>query len=202
MIPEELKAPIMTFIERACEIPNLKRVVLFGSTLEGDMSKKSDIDLALFCDTKHNPELGKEAKIAKDIAYEIEDRYNVNYPFSFVFISTQNLGYTDSHFLHQLENEGLTIWQKEPIISTKDKHPDLEAYFLISYSTKELTQNQKVNLMRGLYGYNKKQKKGLADKYEAKISQGTLLVPGNALEDFKKLFNKVKAKYRLIKIWL
>jgi len=94
MIVEEFKLPLMDFVERADEIPNLLSVVLFGSVVKGDVSKKSDIDILLLFDADHNPELGKEAEIARKIASEISVKHDLKHPFS----------------LHSLTRGVLRIW--------------------------------------------------------------------------------------------
>ena len=83
MIDEKLRQPIIDFVDRAGEIPNLIGVVLFGSAVTGNISKKSDIDLLLVFDTDHNPEVGEEAKIAREIASNISIKHDLPYPFSF-----------------------------------------------------------------------------------------------------------------------
>ena len=76
---------IIEFCKRSKKIPNLVGVVLFGSALEGKLTKKSDIDLGLVFNCKHNPEVGKEMKITKKFATKIEEKYKLENPFSFVF---------------------------------------------------------------------------------------------------------------------
>ena len=84
MIPEKLKLPIIDFVSRAKEIPNLKVVVLFGSAVMGEFHKKSDIDLLLLFDTKHNPEIGKEGETAHKIASDVLSAHYLPNSFSFV----------------------------------------------------------------------------------------------------------------------
>ena len=62
-ILENLKRAIIDFINEADKIPNLKYVVLFGSILKGEISKKSDIELLMLFDAEYNPEVGKEMDI-------------------------------------------------------------------------------------------------------------------------------------------
>ena len=71
MIPEELKLPLIDFADKISKMPNLIGVILFGSAVTGDMSKKSDVDLLLVFDTDHDPEMGKEAEIVQEISSDI-----------------------------------------------------------------------------------------------------------------------------------
>ena len=87
MIPEALKLPLIEFTDKANKIPNLVAVIVFGSAVTGDLSKKSDIDLLLVFDTDHNPEVGTEAKIAHEITSNISVKFDLMYPFSFVFLN-------------------------------------------------------------------------------------------------------------------
>jgi hypothetical protein len=41
MIPEQLRPPLIDFVSRAEEIPNLRAAVIFGSAIKGDFNKKS-----------------------------------------------------------------------------------------------------------------------------------------------------------------
>jgi len=40
MIPKKLRLPLMDFADNASKIPNLVGVILFGSAVTGDISKK------------------------------------------------------------------------------------------------------------------------------------------------------------------
>ena len=85
MIEERFKLPVIDFVSRADEIPNLVGVVLYGSAVTGDISKKSDIDLLLLFDCDHDPELGREASIAHGISSDVSLKHDLAFPLSFVF---------------------------------------------------------------------------------------------------------------------
>ncbi|MCU0290309.1 MAG: nucleotidyltransferase domain-containing protein, partial [Acidobacteria bacterium] len=86
-IYEPFKVPLIDFIEKARSIPNLIGVILFGSAVTGDVSKKSDIDLLLVTQSDHNPELGEESVAAHRITSEISKKYDLEHPFSLTFFN-------------------------------------------------------------------------------------------------------------------
>lgn len=201
MIEEKFKKPLMDFVDRANEIPNLVGVILFGSVATGDVSKKSDIDLLLVFDCEHNPELGKESKIAVKIASDISQKYDMVHSFSFVMVNQRKMEEIEPDFLWNVSKEGILIRAKPEEIISKKPLPSLEPFILISYSTKELSQKNKRSLLRRLFGYNKNGT-GLIDKKKEKLGPGTLLVRAEKLEKLKNIFDTYEVKdYRVKKIW-
>ena len=199
----KMKAAIIDFVSKAHEIPYLESVILFGSILEGDVNKKSDIDLLLVFDCSHNPEIGEESKRAIKISGDITYRYRIENNFSFVVINKKNIGNTDEGFLKKVEQEGLVIWNKGGFFK---KHPGLRGHKLIRYSTKNLDQNTKKTIERRLYGYEvltkqkgkvyKVKKQGLINQYGRKIAPGTILVPVKISTNICKLLDKHNVKYQ------
>lgn len=197
MIPENLKLPLIDFADNVSKIPNLVGVILFGSVVTGDMSKKSDIDILLVFDTNHNPEIGKEAKLAHEIASNISTKYDLLYPFSFVFINKRNMGEVESDFLWNVVKEGVVIWGKPQDILMKTPHPSLEPLMLIRYSVKELNEKNKRKLLRWLYT----SKKRIIGKGKERLGPGVLLIKAEKFEDIKKVFDKLNVKYSIKKFW-
>jgi predicted nucleotidyltransferase len=197
MIEKRFKQPIIDFIDRADEIPNLVGVVLFGSVVTGDISKKSDIDLLLVFDTDHNPEIGKEAKIAREIASNISIKYDLPYPFSFVFINKRNMKEIEPDFLWNVCKEGILIWGKPEDILMKSPHPSLEPMMLIRYSVKDLNEKDKRRLLRTLYASKKK----LINKKSERLGPGTILTNARKFDKFKEVLDRFNVKYSVKKIW-
>jgi predicted nucleotidyltransferase len=197
MIEERFKQPIIDFIDRADKIPNLIGVVLFGSVVTGDISKKSDIDLLLVFDTDHNPEIGKEAKIAREIASNISIKYDLPYPFSFVFINKRNMKEIEPDFLWNVCKEGILIWGKPEDILMKSPHPSLEPMMLIRYSVKDLNEKDKRRLLRTLYASKKK----LINKKSERLGPGTILTNARKFDKFKEVLDRFNVKYSVKKIW-
>ena len=197
MIEKRFKQPIIDFIDRVDEIPNVVGVVLFGSAVTGDVSKKSDIDLLLVFDADHNPEIGKEAKIAREIASDISIKYDLPYPLSFVFVNKRNMKEIEPDFLWNVCKEGILIWGKPADILMKTPHPSLEPFVLIRYSVKDLNEKDKRRLLRILYTSKKK----LIDKRNERLGPGTILIKSRKFDKIKEILDEFNVKYSVKKIW-
>ena len=197
MIPEKLKLPLIDFVDKANTIPNLVGIIAFGSVVTGDISKKSDIDLLLVFNVNHDPEVGKEAKVAHEIASHISIKYDLPYPFSFVFVNKANMKDTESDFLWNVTKEGVIIWGKPQDILMKEPHPTLEPLVLVRYSVKELNGKNRRKLLRWLYSSKKK----IIDKKNEKLGPGVLLIKARKFEEIKKIFDKFDVKYSIKKFW-
>lgn len=210
-IPEELKNPIIDFVNEADRIPNLKYVILFGSIPKGEVSKKSDIDLFMLFDTDHNPEVGKEMDTCLQISSKISQKYNLSYSFSFVMKNLNDPNDVDTDFLWAISKEGTIIWGMPDAELLREPGKNLEPKSLITYSTKGLGSKEKSAIQRGLFGYRfsqivkdksyQSEKKGLIEKKEYKIGDGVFLVPSNMEEKIVEILRKNKAKYKTTKVW-
>lgn len=197
MIVEEFKLPLMDFVERADEIPNLLSVVLFGSVVKGDVSKKSDIDILLLFDADHNPELGKEAEIARKIASEISVKHDLKHPFSFTFVNQRSIEDMDPDFLWNVVREGVLIWNRLEDEVMKEPHPFLEPMVLVKYTTRDLEEKNKRKLLRKLYS----SKKRLINKDKERLGQGVLLTSAAKFDELKDLLDAIGVSYSVKKIW-
>lgn len=197
MIVEEFKLPLMDFVERADEIPNLLSVVLFGSVVKGDVSKKSDIDILLLFDADHNPELGKEAEIARKIASEISVKHDLKHPFSFTFVNQRSIEDMDPDFLWNVVREGVLIWNRLEDELMKEPHPFLEPMVLVKYTTRDLEEKNKRKLLRKLYS----SKKRLINKDKERLGQGVLLTSAAKFDELKDLLDAIGVSYSVKKIW-
>ena len=197
MIPEEIKLPLIDFADKISKMPDLIGVIIFGSVVTGDMSKKSDVDILLVFDTDHDPEMGKEAKIVQNIASGISAKYDMVYPFSFVFVNKKNIGEVESDFLWNVVKEGVVIWGKPQDILMKAPHPSLEPLMLIRYSVKELNERDKRKILRWLYT----SKKRIIEESKEKWGPGVLLIKASKFEEIKKIFDEFNVKYSVKKFW-
>jgi len=197
MIPEDLKLPLIDFADKVSKIPDLKGIILFGSVVTGDMSKKSDIDILLIFDTESDPETGREAKLIQKTASEISRKHDLSYPFSFVFINKRNIGEVESDFLWNVTNEGVVIWGKPQDILMKTPHPSLEPMILIRYSVKQLNEKNKRKLLRWLYT----SKKNIIDESKEKWGPGVLLIKSKKYDEIKSIFDDFNVKYSVKKFW-
>jgi predicted nucleotidyltransferase len=197
MIDERFKPPIIDFIDRAKEIPNLVGIVLFGSAVTGDISKKSDIDLLLIFDSDHNPEIGMESEIAHRIASDISLKRDLTHPFSFVFVNQRNMKEIELDFLWNVVRDGILIWGRAEDVIMKRDHPSLEPMVIIRYSMKELSEKDKRRLLRYLYS----SKRSMVDKKTERLGPGTLLLKAEKFDGVKDVLDSFGIRYSVRKIW-
>ena len=133
MIPEKLKLPIIDFVSRAKDIPNLEIVILFGSAVKNEFHKKSDIDLLLLFNSKQNPEIGEEGKKAHEIASEVLSKHSIPHSFSFV-MENMNDPHLDTEFLRTIANEGIIIWALPETKILKRSKQYMKPATIFSYS--------------------------------------------------------------------
>lgn len=210
-IPLEVKSAIFDMVYRADEIPNLQMAILFGSTIDGTFGKKSDIDVALFFETDHNPELGKELKIAQKIAGEICGKYNLPHSFAFVCINLKGIEQNEIDFLQTINQNGMIIWQKHNLLIGKSIRKHLIPYSLVIYSFKGLSPASRSRLYRFINGYKvrttKKGKKYINEKpgiladEGISIGKGAFLIPQKRLSLIEETFRNIGAKYHIIQIY-
>jgi len=212
MIPDELMLPIMEFIRRANEIPNLKGAVLFGSAVDGTMTKKSDIDVLLLFNTDHNPELGDEMKAALNLSGYIAKKFDLPYSFSFVAKNLNDPKDVEPDFLWRVAEKGILIWGKPDLSIMKEAHPSLEAMALVKFSLEGLPGKNRASIRRGLYGYKVEktvkgktyasQKGGLVGRKDYRLTAGVVVVPASLLDQISEILKKNGAKFKITKIWV
>jgi predicted nucleotidyltransferase len=196
-IYEKFKEPLINFVERANEIPNLIGVVLFGSAITGDVSKKSDIDLLLVTKSPSNPEIGKESKIAHSITSEISKKLNLEQSFSITFYNL-NQKDIEPDFLWEVEKEGIVIWTKPELILNINLEENLKPKLICSYSLKGLKEKDKRALIRKLY-----ESKSKIIKEKEKIAPGVFIIDAAKEPLIENLFKKFNLKdYSIKKVWL
>jgi len=198
MIEEKLKRPIIDFIDNANRIPNLVGVVLFGSAVTGEISKKSDIDMLLIFDTDHNPEVGEEARIAQKIATEISMKHDLVHPFSFVIVNKRSLEKLDPDFLWNVCKDGIMIWGRPEDILVEKDIPFLKPMVLVRYSISGLSDKDKRRFLRSLYS----SKKRLIDKDTEKVGPGTLLLDAKKFDELRDVLDRFNVKYSMKRIWM
>ena len=196
-IYEEFKEPLINFVEKANEIPNLLGVILFGSAITGDVSKKSDIDLLLVTKSPSNPETGKESEIAHSIASEISKNFSLEHSFSITFYNL-NQKDVEPDFLWEVEKEGIVIWAKPELILNIDIDKILKPKLICSYSLKGLKEKDKRALIRKLY-----ESKSKLIKEKEKIAPGVFIIDAEKEPLIENLFKKFNLKnYSIKKVWI
>lgn len=209
MIPEKFQPIITDFVNNAEKIPNLVSAILYGSIVKGEMHKKSDIDILLLFDTDHNPELGRESKVAHQISAEVMKKHSSPNPISLVFSNLNDIEPNELDFIWNTAKEGVIIWGKPNLAMLKLKDV-LEPKLLITYSTKGLERKEKVALHRALYGYRSKsvvngklyvtKKEGIVKK-EEKLGLNTVIVSAEKADAITNILEKFRVKYSIRKVW-
>lgn len=207
---KQMKAALVDFLLRAHQIPHLEKIVLFGSLLESDVNKKSDIDLLLIFDTEGSPETGIELETATKTGIEVLKSYSIENSFSFVVVNIQRPSKTDKDFLIEIAGKGTIVWEKGGFDFLK-KHREVKAQTLFTYSTRDLDPKQRVTLYRKLYGYKATTKQkgkeyrvessGIVGRYGQKIGANAFLVDSkNAekVEEVLKEYDLVFTKRQLL----
>lgn len=196
-IYDEFKQPLINFVERANEIPNLVGVILFGSTIKGDISKKSDIDLLLVTKSPSNPEIGNESRISHSITSEISKKFNLEHSFSITFY---NLNQKDMEpdFLWEVEKEGIVIWAKPASILNINLKENLKPKLICSYSLKGLNGKNRRAIIRKLY-----ESKSKIIEEKEKIAPGVFIIDAEKEPLIDNLFKKFNLKnYSIKKTWI
>ena len=211
MIAEKVRLPVIEFVSRAEGIPNLKVAVLFGSTVKGELHKKSDIDMLLLFDCDHNPEVGKEAKRAHKIASDILSQYDIPHSFSFT-MENINDPHLDPTFLRNVVNEGIIVWARPEIKILKKPHPNMEPMNIFSYTLAALSPKRKMAVHRALYGYRvekvvkgKKyinEAKGIVGENGEKLGDGVFMLPSKRSKETIEIFEKHDVNYKMTEIWI
>ncbi|MDP3035839.1 MAG: nucleotidyltransferase domain-containing protein [Methanobacteriaceae archaeon] len=189
-------------------IPNIDAVILFGSTVRDELHKKSDIDIFLMFDSPNNPEIGEEGLEAQKIAVKIENKYNLQNPFSFVFFNRKESA--DSDFLWEVVKDGITLYCKTDLILGQKEF--LKPAAFISYTYGDILPKDKMFVKRQLYGYRVKKKhkdkeyiserEGIVSKYGKKMGRATFIIEAKKVDEILLLFDEKKVKYSLTKIWI
>lgn len=191
------------------DIQGIEAVILFGSAAKNEMHKKSDIDIFLMFNLPNkNPEIGEEGVKAQKTAVKIENKYNLQNPFSFVFF---NRGESiDSDFLWEVAKDGITLYCLPELVLGQKEF--LKPAAFISYTYGDIPQKDKMFVKRQLYGYKvtKKHKdkeyiserEGIVNKYGKKLGRATFIIEAKKTDEILKLFDERRVKYSLTKIWI
>lgn len=191
---KRMKAALVDFVLQASKILHLERIIAFGSLLEEDVSKKSDIDLLLvFSCQDHDPEKGKEMDIVTKTAAEITDSYDLENPIRAIAVSPYNLKDFDEEFLKKVSREGFLVWHKGNFTPFA-KHPEIKPKVLFCYKTTSLSLNTKRSFLRRI--------KRLTEKFGQKLSPGAVLIEQKNTPVVEKVLKESKVKFQKYQIFL
>ena len=189
------------------EIPTLQAIILFGSAAAGEMHKKSDIDLLFVFDTVTTPETNDEVAIIFRRAREIERKYKLENPFSFMLLH-RGEG-IDADFLWEVTKNGSVLYLKpESVIGRREY---LSPSLLFSYSFQGAPPKDQMYVNRRLYGYRSKvvhgekeyvnEKPGLVQLYGKKMGRATFIIDARKSDDVRRLFDERDIWYKATKTW-
>ncbi|MDP3066711.1 MAG: nucleotidyltransferase domain-containing protein [Methanobacteriaceae archaeon] len=190
------------------EIPSLETAILFGSAAREEMHKKSDIDILLLFDAENDPELGGEGEKVHKIAGEIEKKYKMENPFSFVFMNKKdNL---DSDFIWEAAKDGIVLFSRPELILGQKENLKPNAF--ISYAFQDIPPKDKMYVKRKLYGYVVKsvhngkeylsEGKGIVSLHGKKMGRATILIEAPYVDEILELFRERNVKYKLSRVWV
>lgn len=203
MIQPRFILPIAEFVARANKVPSLTHVILFGSVARGEADRRSDIDLCLVFDTKHDPER-KELRVAEAIAAEIERKHEVR-----ISLTAQRLRTMDAGLLENLCAEGVLVWGKPLVVDVKKLR--LKRFVILSYDLSSLPSTEKVRIHRMFHGYKvvKRYKgkkyvsegEGLIKRSGGKaLGRGVVMFPAEHLKHVVAALDR-RAKYHVLEVW-
>lgn len=207
MTPEIFPA-VFEFSRKIREIDTLMAAILYGSAAKGELHKKSDIDVLLIFNAEHDPELGIEAELIHKIAGEVEKKYKLSNPFSFVFLNYSEK--IDSDFLWETAKDGTIIYAKPELLISRREW--FKPMLLVSYSFGKISLKNKMFILRRLYGYRVEKRykgkkyisasEGLVKKYGEKIGKASFLISAAQSEDILEMLEKYGVRYSVKKIWV
>ena len=153
----EIFAYTYDFISMLLEQKNIKeslnKIILFGSIARGDFDEESDVDL--FFEIKKESNEKETEQLIKEtinnfeiVAEKTWNLRNINLPIK-VIVGTEN-DVTWDNLKDEIKHYGLVLYGQY--------QEQKENKTLISYSLKNLNQNEKMNCLRKLYGYTTKTK--------------------------------------------
>ncbi len=179
------------------KIPEINRIILYGSAARGDFDDESDIDL--FIDSKEKIEKRVEKTLE---TYEMTKKFK-EWELKGVKKEIHTMvGELDSGVWKNLKRSiminGIILYGKYKAESDKINH-----YALVSFENIK-PDKKRIVVFRTIFGFNVKNKKynGLVEKTNSKrIGKGTIIVP---IENYKKIEEYLRSKkiaFKIIDFW-
>lgn len=170
---------------------SLKQIILFGSIARGDFDEESDIDLFFEIKNEFNEKETEQLIKATINKFEIVaektwNLRNINLPIKVIVGRDDDI--TWENLKEEIKNYGLVLYGQY--------QEQKENKALISYSLKNLNQNEKMNCLRKLYGYTTKTKKKVYSNKGFISTIGAVKTATNQIlakiEDAKKIMALLK----------
>ena len=203
----ELLSYVFDFISQISDnkeiISTIRKIILFGSLARGDMHENSDIDL--FIDTTNqelNNLIKKELNKFESRAEKTWHLRNIKTSIKIIADDIEKEKWAD--LKEEIQGYGKVLYGK--IDSSPNK---LNQKVLITYNLTNISQKDKMSLIRKLYGYSLKKQnkiytqKGLLEELNGeKISPNAFIISVENLQKVKKELNEHKVKYLTRPIWV
>lgn len=190
----------VSFLIRTLEkdlLDEIQLIILFGSSVRGEATRKSDVDL--FIDVAH-----RENEIDEQLVRITEDFYalagekwkqmRVDNPISL------KVGRLSEWKALQpaIVTDGLVLYGKYKPEFFEGKHR-----VIFSWTNTRLSESQRIMVNRTLYGYNRLGTRypGLLQQYGGeKMSPGSIMVPVDHLKAFEEVFRKYRIAVRIFQV--
>ena len=184
----------------------VRSIVLFGSASRGDFDQESDIDLFidLFDERKKKSVEKKVEEVKFDFECIKEKKWKLrNIDFEVVCTVGSLVSDEWKPLRRSIESSGIVLYGK---FNQESKNGSLKK--MIKYDLNRLKQNEKMTVIRHLFGYEKKigkktyKKDGLVKEFGGrKIKNGVFLIPNQRTKDILDYLNKKKVKFEIQEIW-
>jgi len=188
-------------------IDKIDAIILFGSIAQGTFDNESDIDI--FIQVKNSSDKTIVEKEVSKILTVFEINCEKTWTLKQIDFAIKPLiGRLDEDRWKQLAEE---ISSTSCILYGKYnfKPDELKNYALVSFSLNTLKQNDKMKVIRTLYGYTIKNNKknyiitGIVNKINGiKLNSNTILVPANNTKYVRDIFNKFKLEVKYKEVWM
>lgn len=183
-----------------------RSIVLFGSIARGDFDEESDVDL--FVDITHEKIQNKiHEQIKKElVSFELRCEKSwylkgIRLPLKILVGDLQTPRWKD--LKKEMESYGIILYGKFKNSALLVRH-----HALVNFDIVHLHQNQKMALLRELYGYSTTKEEriykiaGILEKVQGiKLGANVLLVPFEQLLGVRAFFKKHKASYKIKSFW-
>ena len=179
------KLSVLQKLEPLLKLDNVFDAVVFGSFARGSL-KPRDIDVAIIFD----PPVSMDIKLdTAQKAREMLDHF-----FEITPVNLQEIFSRNFKARTGIISEGISIRSKKRLSEVMGFKP----MALFTYSLVNLSNSKKTQLKYALSGRNGK---GLLEERGGRfLGKGCLIVPIEAMDEFKLLFNSYNVKYEVKKI--
>jgi len=208
MKQQELYSYVYDFISQLLEnnesINLIRKIILYGSVARGNFTEKSDIDI--FIDTTNPSKL--KAQVEKELN-KFEQKVEKTWALRGIKLPLKIMIENIEHSRWKNLREEIASYGKIIYGSIEETPMKLKHFLLVSYELKNLTQKEKMSLIRKLHGYISKKesveytKTGLVKEIAGeKMGSNIILIPRLEWDKIKKILSLYKTKYTIKDIWV